>query len=85
MMENATLSRNEPASRERPLPKYIRRSLLRLSIDDPQLADKAHASWADAIILDFTRAQGRDWQADLRIAECRRRFMRRHGALRKCS
>ena len=65
MMENATLSRNEPASRERPLPKHIRRSLLRLSIDDPQLADKAHASWADAIILDFTRAQGRDWQADL--------------------
>jgi len=65
MMENATLSGNGPASRERPLPKHIRRSLLRLSIDDPQLADKAYASWADAILLDFTRAQGCDWQADL--------------------
>ena len=32
---------------ERPLPKYIRRSLLSLSLDDPQLGEKAFASWAD--------------------------------------
>jgi citrate lyase subunit beta/citryl-CoA lyase len=47
------------------MPKYIRRSLLSLSIDDPQLGKKAHASWADAIILDFVRQGGRDWQQDL--------------------
>jgi citrate lyase subunit beta/citryl-CoA lyase len=47
------------------MPKYIRRSLLSLSIDDPQLADKAYASWADAIILDFGRKPGTDWQKDL--------------------
>jgi citrate lyase subunit beta/citryl-CoA lyase len=47
------------------MPKYIRRSLLSLSIDDPKLAEKAYASWADAIILDFIRKPGRDWQKDL--------------------
>ena len=26
-----------------------------LSIEDPQLGEKAYASWADAIILDFVR------------------------------
>jgi len=51
---------------EKPLPKYIRRSLLPLSAEDPELARKAYASWADAIILDFTRTSGRDWQEDLR-------------------
>lgn len=55
---NATMS-------ERPLPKYIRRSLLSLSLDDPQLGEKAFASWADAIILDFVRKPGTDWQKDL--------------------
>jgi citrate lyase subunit beta/citryl-CoA lyase len=51
---------------EKPMPKHIRRSLLALSAEDPQLGEKAHASWADAIILDFTRRTGRDWQEDLR-------------------
>lgn len=50
---------------EKPLPKHIRRSLLALSIDDPQLREKAYASWADAIILDFARTPDRDWQKDL--------------------
>jgi citrate lyase beta subunit len=40
--------------------------LLCLSIDDPQLGEKAYASWADAIILDCVKAHGRDWQEDLR-------------------
>ena len=51
---------------EKLLPRYIRRSLLALSIDDGQLGEKAYASWADAIILDFVRQQGRDWQEDLK-------------------
>lgn len=51
---------------EKPLPKYIRRSLLALSIDDAELRTKAHASWADAIVLDIARKPGVDWQADLR-------------------
>ena len=50
---------------ERPLPKHIRRSVLALSIDDPQLGEKAYASWADAIVLDFVRKSDRDWQKDL--------------------
>jgi hypothetical protein len=33
----------------RPMPKFIRRSLVALSIDDPQLREKAFASWARAI------------------------------------
>ena len=48
------------------MPKYIRRSLFSLSIDDPQLGGKAYASWADAIILDCAKMPGRDWQADLK-------------------
>ena len=48
------------------MPKHVRRSLFSLSIDEPQLADKAYASWADAIILDFVKPHGRDWQDDLR-------------------
>lgn len=48
------------------MPKYIRRSLLALSVDDPALADKAYASWADAIVLDLTRPPGTDWQAHAR-------------------
>jgi citrate lyase subunit beta / citryl-CoA lyase len=47
-------------------PKYIRRSLYSLSIDDPQLGEKAYASWADAVVLDCSRRPGRDWQQDLR-------------------
>jgi len=50
---------------QRPLPKYIRRSVYSLSIDDPQLAQKAFSSWADAIVLDFAKRSDRDWQADL--------------------
>lgn len=51
---------------EKAMPKYIRRSLLPLSIEDPQLGEKAYASWADAIVLDFARRPGRDWQDDLK-------------------
>jgi citrate lyase subunit beta / citryl-CoA lyase len=48
------------------MPAYIRRSLFALSIDDPQLGEHAYASWADAIILDFEKKPGRDWQQDLK-------------------
>ena len=51
---------------EKAMPRYIRRSLLPLSIEDPQLGEKAFASWADAIVLDFARRPGCDWQDDLR-------------------
>jgi len=51
---------------EKPMPKYIRRSLLALSVDDPKLGEKAFASWADAIVLDLTKQSDRDWQLDLR-------------------
>ena len=47
-----------------PMPKYIRRSVLALSIDDTQLGDKAYASYADAIILDFAKKANVDWQAE---------------------
>jgi citrate lyase subunit beta/citryl-CoA lyase len=55
-----------PATGEKPMPKYIRRSVLALSIEDPQLGQKAYDSWADAIILDFTKKPDRDWQEDLK-------------------
>ncbi len=48
------------------MPKYIRRSMLALSIDDPSLEDKAFASWADAIVLDFDKRPGLDWQQNVR-------------------
>ena len=48
------------------MPKYIRRSLFALSIEDPQLGEKSSACWADAIILDFVKQPGRDWQQDLK-------------------
>ena len=48
------------------MPKYIRRSLICLSIEDPQLGEKSYASWADAIILDFVKQSGRDWREDLK-------------------
>ena len=51
---------------ERPLPKYIRRSLLALSIDDAQLGEKAYNAWADAVVLDFARKSDRNWQEDLK-------------------
>ncbi len=44
------------------MPKYIRRSLFALSIEDSNLGEKAYASWADAIILDFVKKPGCDWQ-----------------------
>ena len=56
----------KPLVSEQPMPKYIRRSLLALSIDDAQLREKAYASWADAIILDFVKKPDRDWQQDLK-------------------
>ncbi len=48
------------------MPKYIRRSLFALSIDDPKLGEKAFNSWADAIILDFVEKPGQDWQEDIK-------------------
>lgn len=65
-MESTAVRTTPTTSGERPLPKHIRRSLFCLSMDDPALGKKAFDSWADAIILDFTRATGRDWQDDLR-------------------
>lgn len=55
-----------PLAGEKLTPKYIRRSLLALSIDDPQLGQKAFASWADAIVLDAAKRPDRDWQEDLK-------------------
>jgi citrate lyase subunit beta/citryl-CoA lyase len=65
-MDSVTTVRNEQPAGEKSMPKHIRRSLLCLSIDDPQLGEKAYASWADAIILDFTKVRDRDWQGDLK-------------------
>ena len=48
------------------MPKYIRRSVLALSSDDPDLEGKAFASWADAIVLEFAKPAGLDWQAAVR-------------------
>ena len=59
-------TQNNQATGDKPMPKYIRRSVFALSIDDLQLAEKAFASWADAIILDFVKKPGRDWQEDLK-------------------
>ena len=64
-MDNAAVPKNEHTTGERSIPKHIRRSLLCLSIDDPQLGEKAYAAWADAIILDVVKARGRDWQENL--------------------
>lgn len=50
---------------EKPMPKHIRRSLITLSVDDAQLADKVRASWADAVILALVRKPGANWQIDL--------------------
>ena len=48
------------------MPKYIRRSLYAIPVEDPLLGEKCFASWADAIILDFDRKTGRDWQEYLK-------------------
>ena len=48
------------------MPKYIRRSIFPLSIEDAQLGEKAYASWADAIVLDFVKSRERNWQEDLK-------------------
>jgi citrate lyase beta subunit len=61
-----TSSDNQPLASEQPMPKYIRRSVYALSIDDAKLSEKAYASWADAIILDFVKRPDRDWQDDLK-------------------
>jgi len=47
------------------IPKYIRRSILALSIDDPLLEKKSFDSWADAIILDFSKKSNCGWQQDI--------------------
>ena len=62
----SALPQNASAAGGKPMPKHIRRSLFPLSVDDPRLAEKAHASWADAIILGFAKRSDRDWQEDLR-------------------
>ncbi len=49
------------------MPKYIRRSLFALSIDDSRFGEKAYHSWADAIILDFEKKPGQDWQEDVKL------------------
>ena len=59
-------SLKNPLMGEKLMPKYVRRSVLALSIDDAQLSEKAYASWADAIILDFVKQPDRDWQSDLK-------------------
>ena len=64
--DSAAVHPNRQSSGERPTPRHIRRSLFRLSAEDPQLGEKAYASWADAIVLDFVKARGRDWQEDLK-------------------
>jgi citrate lyase subunit beta / citryl-CoA lyase len=51
---------------ERPMPRSIRRSVIALSIDDPELEKKAFSSWADAIVLAFAQRPGCDWQDDVR-------------------
>ena len=56
----------EAIAGEKPMPKFIRRSVVTLSIDDPQFGDKALASWADAVVLEFARRPGRNWQEDLK-------------------
>lgn len=48
------------------MPKYIRRSLFAISIEDPKLGEKAYDSWADAIILDIVKAPGNNWQDELK-------------------
>ena len=60
-------AQNKPAfhSGNKAMPKHIRRSLLAMSIDNPKLAQEAHASWADAIILNFTKHAELNWQQDL--------------------
>ena len=63
---NPTVDSERPVAGEKPMPKVIRRSLFALSVDDPELGSKAHASWADAIVIDLVRKNGTDWQADLR-------------------
>lgn len=66
---NASLMQQDggtiPLSGNKPMPRFIRRSVYALSINDAQLAEKAHASWADAIILDSVKRPGADWQQDL--------------------
>ena len=56
----------DPVAGEKPMPKFIRRSVVNLSADDPQLREKAFASWADAIVLDFEKKRDRDWRDALR-------------------
>jgi len=51
---------------DKPLPKFIRRSLVALSINDPRLTEKASACEADAIVLQFDKLSGSDWQQELR-------------------
>ena len=48
------------------MPKYIRRSIFALSIEDPELGERVYKSWADSIILDFIKRPGRDLQEELK-------------------
>ena len=48
------------------MPKYIRRSIFAISVDDPKLGEKAFDSWADAIVLHLVKVPGRNWQDDMK-------------------
>ena len=48
------------------MPKYIRRSIFAISVDDPKLGEKAFNSWADAIILHLAKVPGQNWQDDMK-------------------
>lgn len=63
---SAAIDLAPPIAGEKPLPKFIRRSILVLDAGEADLRAKAHASWADAIVLDIARKRGTDWQADWR-------------------
>ena len=65
-MQDKSATQDQVLAADKPMPKTIRRSVLALSIDDAQLGDKAYASFADAIILDFVKEADRDWQTDLK-------------------
>ena len=48
------------------MPKYIRRSIFTISVDDQKLGEKAFNSWADAIILRLVKMPGQNWQDDMK-------------------
>ncbi len=65
-MSGESVKANRRSGGNKLVPRYIRRSLLFLSMDDAKLREKAFDAWADAVVLDFVKAPGRDWQQELR-------------------